>query len=106
IMTLMEKDLMQQGIEIRSDLEPNMPHPMVAPDLIRQVYINLLRNAQDSMEDGGTLTITARQTTLGEGEHAKPAVAVSIEDTGCGIAPGEMGHIFDPFYTTKSPDAG
>lgn len=106
IITLMEKDLVQQGIEIRSDLEPNMPQPMVAPDLVRQVYINLLRNAQDAMEDGGTLTLRAKATTLGEGESARPAVAVSIEDTGCGIDPEEMSHIFDPFYTTKSPEHG
>lgn len=106
IMKLMEKDLVQQGIEIRSDLEPNMPRPMVAPDLVRQVYINLLRNAQDAMETGGTLTIRARTTQLGEGENAKPAIAVSIEDTGCGIEPEKMSHIFDPFYTTKSPEHG
>lgn len=106
ILALMERELERQGIEIECDLEPNMPRPMVAPDLVRQVYINLLRNAQDAMEAGGRLTITARTARLGEGERAQPAVAVAVADTGTGIDTEGMKHIFDPFYTTKSPDKG
>lgn len=106
VLTLLEPDLERQGIEVACDLEPNMPRPMVAPDLVRQVYINLLRNAQDAMEGGGKLTITARTTTIGEGERAQPAIAVAVGDTGTGIGMEEMKHIFDPFYTTKPPEKG
>lgn len=106
IMTLMEKDLLQHGIRVESDFESDMPHPMVAPDLVRQVYLNLLRNAEDAMENGGLLTITARTVRLGEGDAAQPAISVSIRDTGCGIAEADLKDIFDPFYTTKSPDKG
>jgi PAS domain S-box-containing protein len=61
--------------------------------------VNLVINARDAMPMGGTITIAARnRTAIGD---AGDRVAISVEDTGTGIAPDVLGKIFDPFFTTK-----
>lgn len=72
--------------------------------------LNLTLNARDAMPDGGVISLTAENVTLRpdqtpqrlRGDH----VAISIADTGTGIAPDVMSKVFDPFFTTKSPDKG
>jgi CheY-like chemotaxis protein len=63
--------------------------------------INLAINARDAMPGGGTITIAARNDRLAEGPNAGEYVAISVEDTGTGIAPDVLNKIFDPFFTTK-----
>jgi CheY-like chemotaxis protein len=72
-----------------------MPLPPVTgePSELRQIFLNLLLNAQDAMPQGGTVTIHAAAS----GE----TVVVTVEDEGQGIAPEHLDHIFDPFFTTK-----
>lgn len=69
-------------------------------DRLRQVLMNLLFNASDSMGGQGTITIS--------GCHNPPAeeVALAITDTGGGISREELERIFEPFYTTKVPGYG
>ena len=63
--------------------------------------VNLVINARDAMPDGGTITVSAHNETLSEEANAGEYVAISVEDTGTGIAPDVLGKIFDPFFTTK-----
>lgn len=70
----------------------------VDPHDFQQVLLNLCINAIDAMAPEGTLTVT--------GSRSDGAVLVEIADTGCGIAPENVGRIFDPFYTTKPPGEG
>ena len=67
------------------------------PGLVRQVFLNLIRNAVQAMEEEGTLTVTA---TGGS------PVTVSFRDTGSGISRDQQEHIFDPFFTTKERGTG
>ena len=67
-------------------------------DKIKEVLINLARNAFQAMPDGGALTITARADG--------PAARIDLADTGLGIAPTAMAEIFKPFYTTKESGTG
>ena len=63
--------------------------------------VNLVINARDAMPAGGTITVSAHNETLREEANAGEYVAISVEDTGIGIAPDVLGKIFDPFFTTK-----
>ncbi|HEX9050061.1 MAG TPA: ATP-binding protein [Anaeromyxobacter sp.] len=68
------------------------------PGLVRHVLTNFISNAVDAMPAGGTLSVRAER----RGEH----LAVSVADTGDGIAPDERRRIFEPFYSTKAPGRG
>ena len=70
--------------------------------------VNLVINSRDAMTDGGTVTITAQNTTLGERESiaAGEYVAIAVTDSGDGIPPDVIASVFDPFFTTKPVGKG
>ncbi|WP_207431568.1 tetratricopeptide repeat-containing sensor histidine kinase [Sabulibacter ruber] len=68
------------------------------PGLLNQVFMNLLSNAAQSMEVGGTITITTFQE--------KEEVVIQIEDTGVGMSEEVQQQIFEPFFTTKAVGEG
>ena len=70
------------------------------PSGLRQVFMNLLYNAFQSVKEHGVVEITTARSDDGE------AVEVRIRDTGCGIAPEVMDRIWDPFFTTKEVGRG
>lgn len=83
------------------------------PTHLHQVFMNLCVNARDAMPNGGTLTITAENTVINTAAapallDARPGsyVVVTVADTGSGIPPKVMEHIFEPFYTTKATGYG
>jgi signal transduction histidine kinase len=65
---------------------------------MKQVLVNLVKNAMQAMTRGGALTLETGQTD--------EAVWVSVGDTGGGIPPDRINHIFEPFYTTKKKGTG
>jgi CheY-like chemotaxis protein len=70
--------------------------------------VNLAVNARDAMPDGGTVTISAKNVEIDDGElvPAGEYVAIMVEDCGFGIPPDVMGKVFDPFFTTKPVGKG
>jgi two-component system cell cycle sensor histidine kinase/response regulator CckA len=80
---------------------------------VHQVFLNLCVNARDAMPAGGTLTLTAANHTLDAAAAAGLAdgrpgdyLEIAVQDTGTGILPAVLPHIWDPFYTSKSADKG
>lgn len=69
--------------------------------------LNLAINARDAMQQGGSLTIHARNATESEAGAGAPAmVVIEVMDTGSGIAPEVLGKVFEPFFTTKAVGEG
>jgi two-component system, cell cycle sensor histidine kinase and response regulator CckA len=93
---------------------PNNLWPIVAnPTQIHQVLLNLCVNARDAMPQGGTLQLRAMNlkldaTAAAAIEGARPGawLVLHVEDSGTGIPPEVLEHIWKPFFTTKSAEQG
>ncbi len=105
---ILGQQLRLKGIEIEWDLDPNLPMIKADPSRIEQVFINLLVNARDAIDDrwnsqkpGPEIKkITLRTRTN------KEEVITEITDTGMGIPKANLEKIFEPFFTTKNAGQG
>ena len=90
------------GTSVRLALDLDRPIWPVTVDVseLETAIVNLVINARDAMPSGGTITIATRNTTADHPEDGD-FVAISVEDSGQGIAPDVLDKIFDPFFTTK-----
>jgi signal transduction histidine kinase len=73
---------------------------------MKQVMINLIQNAADSIGEAGRVTLRACRTVLPLASRRTEAVALEVEDTGRGIPPEVQARLFDPFFTTKASGTG
>jgi len=78
----------------------------VDPGQFEAALLNIIVNARDAMPDGGQIMIRTRNATLREAGELDRAVIISIEDSGCGVAPDQIEHVFEPFFTTKPVGKG
>jgi PAS domain S-box-containing protein len=90
------------AFEIDDDLWP----VIVDTSELETALVNLTINARDAMPSGGTITIGAHNCTIRSAPDAGDYVAISVRDTGTGIAPDVLNRIFDPFFTTKPVGKG
>jgi signal transduction histidine kinase len=81
---------------VRSSLPPTLPPFQADRDQIKQVLINLVQNAIEASEEGGALTLTAFELARGQ----ETGVAIHVMDTGTGVAPEALPHVFEPFFTS------
>ncbi|MFQ5709789.1 MAG: ATP-binding protein [bacterium] len=95
---ILKYDKRAKNIKLETHLDNQLPRLTLIEDHVLQVFINLILNAFDAMEDGGTLTIT---TSL-ENE----SVCICFQDTGKGIPKDVRKKIFEPFFTTKPVGKG
>jgi two-component system sensor histidine kinase HydH len=96
---LIERQAGEKGVTLQEDLPADLPAVGVDPDRMQQVLLNLFLNALGAMEGGGVLSVSLRALSDG-------GVRIEVRDTGVGIAPADVGRIFDPYYTTKPSGAG
>jgi signal transduction histidine kinase len=112
------------GVKVELEADPRLPPLWLDPDLIQQVLLNVVRNAQQAMPEGGTLRAEVRRqrrraAPRGPGRRAsdpaRPAAAdpgwltyqqIRVSDTGVGIPRGTLAKLFDPFFTTKPQGTG
>ena len=96
--TLLQQEAVVQNIKIETDISEELPLIRVEENELKQVLINLVKNAMDAMEDGGTIHI--------KGEVKDNKIQLSIKDEGCGIPANCLKRIGEPFYTTKEKGTG
>jgi two-component system, NtrC family, sensor kinase len=88
-----------KAIAIHRDLEAEVPNVKLDRQQIKQVLLNLLINAMEAIGDrGGHLSVRTKKR-IKQADEAW--VQIEVEDSGPGILPKDLEHIFDPFYTTK-----
>ena len=107
---LIEQPAQADNIEIRLDLDEQLPEIWLDEDLIKQVIMNMMVNAQHAIEGEGSITIKTRFLDSYPGSDpgikAGRVAEITITDTGCGIAEENLQRIFDPFFTTKGVGKG
>jgi two-component system, NtrC family, sensor kinase len=97
-LSLLEHQFTKAGIQIHTDLDPDVPLVHGNGGKLQQVFLNLFLNARDAMGAGGTLEVRSWAEGLG--------ARVEVSDTGHGIAPENLHRIYDPFFTTKGAKKG
>jgi len=85
-------------IEVKNELATNLPKVNADANQLQQVFLNMIVNAKDAMEKGGTLTISTKQEDK--------FVVTRFADTGCGVPEDKMDEIFKPLYTSKEEGKG
>jgi PAS domain S-box-containing protein len=88
------------AVTLQFDVEPGVWPVMVDVAEFETALVNLVINARDAMTGGGVIIISAHNDKRG-GEAGAGHVAISVQDSGTGIAPDILSKIFDPFFTTK-----
>ncbi|MDI6901478.1 MAG: ATP-binding protein [Anaerosomatales bacterium] len=89
----------QSNVAIVQEPHDEVPLVMADADQMKQVFVNLISNAVQAMEEGGgTITVT----TVHEGAF----VSVRVADTGPGMPPDQLSKVFDPFYSTRDEGTG
>ena len=98
------------NIEIAMHLDADLPQIWGDADLIKQVILNIIVNAEQAIEGSGNIIIEVHRyqakPPCQPGTEALPLVEIAIKDTGCGIPEANLQRIFDPFFTSKDVGKG
>ena len=107
---IVEKPAHLRDIHIELVLERNLPPVWIDANMIEQVIMNMVVNAQQAIEGEGSVTVRTRQVLRPKRSEpdgkAVPMVEMSIIDSGCGIPEADMKKIFDPFFSSKEVGKG
>ncbi len=95
---LMENYFQEKHIKLHKEIETDIPQIFADPAQIKQVFLNILMNAVESMPDGGNLDVKIKT--------ANESIEIDIIDTGKGIPQEVLQDIYDPFFTTKQSGTG
>jgi two-component system NtrC family sensor kinase len=101
-LVLVEKKLRQSGVRVARSLDAELPRVRARADQLRQVFLNLILNAQQSIEGAGEITIS----TASYGQALQPSISIQISDTGRGISETDIARIFEPFFSTRTKGTG
>jgi len=100
VLHLVRHTFKQDWVNIEASLDPDLPHIIGDKEKLKQVWINLLNNAFESIGRDGTIWVKTKFRPQDR------RVLVTVADSGSGIGPEDLGRVFDPFFSTKAPGTG
>ena len=110
IVLLQREAARSRNIQFKLKLDPSIPPVQGDEGLLTRLFLNLIKNAGESISREGEVVIETRIASnyhmTGPGRRSSPMVDIIISDTGCGIDQQEMDRIFTPYFTTKSKGSG
>jgi PAS domain S-box-containing protein len=101
-LVLMEKKMRQLRIRLTKLLDESLPRIRARADQLRQVFLNLIINAQQAIGTDGEITIS----TYRYEQSLQPSIMIQISDSGKGIQGADLNRIFDPFFSTGKKGTG
>ncbi|HYP54499.1 MAG TPA: ATP-binding protein, partial [Pyrinomonadaceae bacterium] len=101
-LVLVEKKMRQSGVRVERDMDEKLPPVRARADQLRQVFLNLVLNAQQSIEGQGVITLTTARYE----PALQPSISVQVSDTGRGIGEQDLSRIFEPFFSTRTKGTG
>ena len=99
VIGFLEKEILFRNIRLELNLAEGLPKIESDKGQLQQVFLNIINNAVDAIEEGGLIEVSTRVKD-------KNTVLVSIRDTGSGIPKDKLKSIFEPFYSTKEKGEG
>jgi two-component system NtrC family sensor kinase len=102
---LLQNQALVRGINLKFMPAENLPMLILDPSQLQSVIMNIIINAFDATNSGGTITVSTGIGLITQRGEQK-GVEILISDTGCGIAPENLDKLFDPFFTTKEVGQG
>ncbi len=103
LLVLTSPEAQRKGIAVVPRFAEGLPRITSDPNQMQELFLNLIANALDAMEAGGTLSVAAEAT---QGDGGEPTIRVTVADTGPGISPEILAHAFEPFFTTRGALGG
>lgn|GEM_PF-975935 len=109
LILLVRHEARRHKVEIKKEWLTSSPCVRIDPEQMKQAFLNVMLNAFQAMDDGGTLTVRILQSGSADTSNnnaSSGCVMVEFEDQGTGIAPEIFDRIFDPFFTTRVHGTG
>ena len=97
---LLERQSIFHNVRVERELAAELPRVLADPSQLQQVFMNILMNAVQAMDERGALTLGSHH------DAARGEVVLTFRDTGCGIPADRIDRIFDPFFTTNRGGQG
>jgi signal transduction histidine kinase len=94
VTSILSPTLREKGVNVEVDLPDDLPNIDADPDLIKQVFINLVNNAAKYSQPGSKITVGATEEAVD--------IVVTVEDQGIGIPEDELAHVFDKYFRVRS----
>jgi signal transduction histidine kinase len=103
VVEVTRSELRRHGVLLRTELATGLPLTRGDRIQLQQIILNLIMNAVEAMSDAGK---GARDLLISTAEEVSDGVLVAVRDSGPGLSPESLAHLFDPFYTTKPSGMG
>jgi signal transduction histidine kinase len=102
VITLSRHLIRTNGVELKLELQEDLPWVLMDENQMKQVLLNLVHNSLQAMPEGGLMDITTTEAQ----KVGRKGVLVSVQDNGVGISQEDQTRIFEPFFTTKASRGG